>query len=169
MIMTEADKIRKRVLPLLEGKKVLDLGCGNHPIVPWATGLDDSSESKIFVPGVYKFSIEPSRNELCNFRDFDVVFSSHAIEHMKTPLLDTLRYWLSSVKAGGRLILYLPDERRYIYNPKNLKERNPGHHHYLTPETFNWYLEQLPVEIETIEDDPVIFDHYSFLVIARKK
>lgn len=168
-MMTEADKIKERILPLLKDKSVLDLGCGNHPVVPWAQGLDDSSESKILVPGVHRLSIDPSKLALGNFRDFDVVFSSHAIEHMKSPILDTLRYWLSSVKQGGRLILYLPDERRYVFNPKVLTQRNPGHHHYLTPETFTWYLEQLPIEIETIEDDPVIYDHYSFLVIARKR
>jgi hypothetical protein len=71
-------------------------------------------------------------------------------------------------KPGGRLVLYLPNERRYVFDPKNPKVRNPEHFHYLTPEVVRWALEQLPVEIETAQDDPEIFDHYSFLVIARR-
>jgi len=168
-MMTEADKIKARIKNLLEGKSVLDLGCGHHPVVPWAQGVDDSSESKILVPGIVQASIDPSKAGLVVFHNFDVVFSSHAIEHMRSPIRETLSYWLGCLKQGGLLVLYLPDERRYVFDPKDPKARNPGHHHYLTPETFRWYLEQLPVVIEAIEEDPVIFDHYSFLVIARRK
>ncbi len=167
--MTEADKVRVRILALLEGKSVLDLGCGNHPVVPWATGVDDASESKILTPGVLVGSISPESDFLRKQPAADVVFSSHAIEHMPFPLLRTLKHWLSAVKTGGRLILYLPDERRYVFNPASPKLRNPGHHHYLTPETFRWYVEQLPMEIERLEDDPPIFDHYSFLLVARRR
>lgn len=168
-MMTEADKVQKRVMEHLKDKSVLDLGCGHHPVVPWAQGVDDTSESKVLVQNIHRLSIEPSKQALSVFKNFDVVFSSHAIEHMKTPILDTLRYWLGCVKQGGLLVLYLPDERRYRFNPAAPAERNPGHHHYLTPETFNWYLQQLPIEVLTLEDDPMIFDHYSFLVIAKKK
>lgn len=168
--MTEADKIRGRVAPLLAPpNSVIDLGCGNHPVVPWATGVDDGSESKILAAGVVRGRIEPDGGFLATLPLADVVFSSHAIEHMRCPILETLRYWLTAVKKGGRLVLYLPDESRYVYNPKNPAERNPGHHHYLTPGTFRWYVEQLPVEIEALEEDARVFDHYSFLVVARKR
>jgi hypothetical protein len=165
--MTEAEKIRDRILPLLEGKSVLDLGCGHHPVVKWAVGIDDSSESQVIAPGTIVARVDPASALISSHRA-EVVFSSHTIEHIKNPILETLRYWLGLVLPGGRLILYLPDERRYVFNPKNTKDRNPGHHHYLTPETFRWYLEQLPVAIEVLEEDPYIFDRYSFLVIARK-
>lgn len=168
-MMTEADKVKSRILHLLDGKAVLDLGCGHHPVVPWAQGIDDSSESKIVAAGVMLASIDPSKLALNAFRNYDVVFSSHALEHLRCPILETLRYWLTGVKPGGRLILYLPDERRYVFDPKSPTARNPGHHHYLTPETFTWYLQQLPIEIESIQEDPQIFDHYSFLVIVRRK
>jgi len=168
-MMTEADKVKDRVYGQLKDKLVLDLGCGHHPIFPWAQGVDDTSESKILVPNIHRLSISPDKQDLNVFKNFDVVFSSHAIEHMKTPILDTLRYWLTCVKQGGLLVLYLPDERRYRFNPADRKERNPGHHHYLTPEIFNWYLQQLPIEVITLEDDADIHDHYSFLVIAKKK
>jgi hypothetical protein len=167
--VTESEKIRSRIFPLLQGKTVIDLGCGMRPIVPWARGVDDMSESKIVEPGSVIAKIDIESQQLGEGLRADVVFSSHAIEHLRAPLGSTLRYWLSLVKEQGRLILYLPDERRYVFNPKEPKARNPGHFHYLTPETFRWYMDQLPVEIEAFEEDPVEFDRYSFLVIARKR
>jgi hypothetical protein len=167
--VTESEKVLGRIKHLLEGKSVVDLGCGNLPIVKWAVGVDDTSESKHTKPGTVIAKIDPESRELSGLAGAEVVFSSHAIEHLKAPLLETLRYWLGLVRQGGRLILYLPDERRYKFDQKNPTSRNPGHWHYLTPETFRWYVEQLPVDIEVLEEDPQIFDHYSFLVIARKR
>ncbi len=167
--MTEAQKILERIIQFLEGKSVLDLGCGGRPVVPWATGVDDASESKILTPGTRVGSIEPGSTFLGTLPKVDVVFSSHAIEHMDSPILRTLHHWLSSVKQGGRLILYLPDERRYVFSQQDRTKRNPGHHHYLTPETFRWYIDQLPVVVELFEEDPYIYDRSSFVVVARKK
>lgn len=169
MPVTEAEKILPRISSLLEGKTVVDLGCGMRPIVPWARGVDDLSESKIVPPGVIISKIDIESQHLGEALRADVVFSSHAIEHLRAPVGSTLRYWGNLVKEGGRLILYLPDERRYVFSKANPKARNPGHYHYLTPETFRWHMEQLPMELEALEEDPVEFDRYSFLVIARKR
>jgi SAM-dependent methyltransferase len=166
---TESEKALSRILHLLEGKQVLDLGCGRRPVVPWATGVDDSSECQHLRPGTISAKIDPESRQIQSFHQVDVVFSSHALEHMRSPILETLRYWLGLVKPAGRLILYLPDERRYVFDQKSPTTRNPGHHHYLTADTFHWYLEQLPVDIELFQRDPEIFDHYSFLVVARKR
>lgn len=164
--MSEAAKILPRIESYLKDRTVLDLGCGNHKVVPWAVGVDDYSEQ----------STKSGADLVCRVEDcyglthhpFDVVFSSHMLEHVAAPIGETLTRWLAMVKPGGYLILYLPDERHYFYDRGDMTRRNPGHKHYLVPQVFRWHLEQLPgVVIEAIEPD-VGDDRYSFLVIARK-
>lgn len=174
--MTEASKILPRIIDLLKGKTVLDLGCGEEKIVPWAVGVDDGSEWDKLEPEINaSIAKNGGRKDLTlallrtgNPTYFDVVFSSHVVEHCQAPIRDTLYYWLSFLKWDGLLILYLPDENHYIYDPNNPKARNPAHHHFLTPETFRWHLEQIPnLVIELFEPD-IGDDRYSFLVVARK-
>ena len=162
--MSEAAKILPRIISYLSGRTVVDLGCGNHRVVPWAVGVDDYSEQ----------GTKEGASVVCRVEDFqppepfDVVFSSHMLEHTAAPLGETLTRWLAMVKPWGHLILYLPDERHYIYDHNDHKRRNPAHKHYLTPEVFRWHLEQLPgIEIEAVDPD-LGPDRYSFLVICRK-
>lgn len=175
MPSTESEKIYSRIRELLEGKTVVDLGCGVKKIVPWAVGVDDGSAYGQLKPAAIdrSASVDPERKTLpiaLDGQTFQVVFSSHALEHIRAPILETLRYWLQFVTVGGHLILYLPNEARYVFDHTNRKSRNPQHYHFLTPDTFAWYLEQLAgVTIEAMEDDPQIHDHYSFLAICRRQ
>ena len=162
MPATEGEKVFRRIVHLLEGKTVVDLGCGIQKIAPWAIGVDDESESKHFRDQIVRARVDPVSRELSTAfkpESFDVVFSSHTLEHIRYPIIDTLRYWLTFVKPRGRLIAYLPDE-------------NPGHVHLLTPKSFLALLYDSgladEVVIEVFEEDPQIFDHYSFLVVLRK-
>lgn len=174
--MNEASKIRAQVLPYLEGKTVLDLGCGDEKIVPWAVGVDDVSEHARPPAAVdVRARVDPDAKALepaflvLGKQEFNTVFSSHTLEHVRSPILDTLRYWLGFVCPGGHLVLYLPDERFYIFDHGNRMVRNPAHRHFLTADTFYWYLEQLKdVVIEEFKMD-VGEDRYSFLVVLRKK
>lgn len=163
---TEAEKILTRILPHLEKASVLEIGCGPDKIVPWAVSVDSHFKADISVDA------SPDSGQLARVlgeQRFDVVFSSHTLEHIRAPILETLKYWVRFVKAEGIFILYLPDETRYVCDPANPKVRNPEHFHYLTPGTFRWYLDQLPMLRHiVIEEDPVIFNRYSFLVIAGK-
>lgn len=172
MPVTEAEKVFLRIKPLLEGKSVVDLGCGIKKIAPWAIGVDDESESRVFWDQYVKARVDSVSGDLSKSftpDSFDVVFSSHTLEHIRYPLLDTIRYWVSFVKPGGRLILYLPDENRYRFDPGNPKVKNPGHAHILTPQMFRELLDQVKeLSLEHFEEDPQIYDHYSFLVVCRK-
>lgn len=163
---TEAEKIFPRILPHLERKTVLDIGCGPGKIVSWALSVDHHFKADI------RADVSPDSGQLRKALDghrFDVVFSSHTVEHVRAPILETIRYWFSFVKPGGELIMYLPSETRYKFDPSNPKVRNPEHHHYLTPDTFIWYLQQIQgMLIDAVEEDPVIPNHYSFLVICRR-
>lgn len=171
--MQECDKIRETVLPWLTGKTVLDIGCGSQKVVPWAVGVDDASEwgHKINpdlcakVNRDLEVALQHARLQL----HYDVVFSSHTLEHMPEPINAILNYWQTFVRPGGRLILYLPDERFYRYQAGTPVARNPNHHHYLTMDTFLWHCAQvtgLRLEEAFLH---VGLDMYSFCVVLLKE
>jgi len=78
---------------------VLDIGCGPDKIVPHARGFDrsDGDANRI--------------DELVAER-FDMVFSSHCLEHMREPA-DALARWWRLVRVGGRMVVIVPDEDLY--------------------------------------------------------
>ena len=78
---------------------VLDIGCGPDKIVPHARGFDlrDGDANKI---------------DECIADRFDMVFSSHCLEHMHHPA-DAIQRWWRLVAEGGRMIVIVPDEDLY--------------------------------------------------------
>jgi SAM-dependent methyltransferase len=66
----------------------------------------------------------------------DYIFSSHCLEHVPN-WIDTLEYWLSKIKKGGTLFLYLPDFSQVYWRPWN----NRKHKHCLTPQILTAFLE----------------------------
>jgi SAM-dependent methyltransferase len=78
---------------------VLDIGCGADKIVPHARGFDlaDGDANRI--------------DEYVAER-FDMVFSSHALEHMHQPV-EAIQRWWRLVADGGRMIVIVPDEDLY--------------------------------------------------------
>jgi predicted SAM-dependent methyltransferase len=179
--VNEASKIRDTILPYLKDKTVLDLGCGDEKIVPWAVGVDSGEE---WGPGTVKpdivAQIDPAScggmiHEILKGKTFDVVFSSHALEHMTSPVQDTVACWLGLVSSGGRLILYVPDERYYVYDPHTPNWRNPSHRHLLTAEVTYWHVLHLAhagvLVVEKMQErnrDTGFPDEYSTLVVARR-
>ncbi len=146
---------------------LLDLGCGPEPVLPRAVGVNRHG-----VFPVKDLDCDPLSTDLAEHfksRQFDCVFSSHALEHMYSPVPIVLKFWLCFVKPGGHLVLYLPDERYYQFHA-NPAIRNPEHLHLLTMDTFEWYLQGL--ETATIEhvvpDVDVRHGRYSFMVVLRK-
>jgi len=90
-----SDSIKK----LFQGSSVLDIGCGNSPIT-------DSCK---------KFDLEDGdANHILDYvrETFDVVFSSHCLEHMASPQ-KCLADWWQLVKPGGVMIITVPDEDLY--------------------------------------------------------
>jgi len=179
--VNEASKIREDILHYLTAKTVLDLGCGNEKVVSWATGVDSG---RGWGPGAIQPDIvaeidpahpDASRHTALGERFFDVVFSSHALEHMTAPIRRVIAYWLSLVEVGGHLILYVPDERYYLYDPSAPLFRNPDHHHLLTAEVMHWHVLHLAhtgvLVIEKFQErnrDTGFKDEYSLLFVLRR-
>lgn len=81
------------------GKKVLDIGCGGDKIVPDADGWDKEQGDGKLLTGV------PDGK-------YDVVFSSHFVEHVTDPVEALLNQW-RVLKDGGHIIFQVPDEDLY--------------------------------------------------------
>ena len=78
---------------------VLDIGCGPDKIVPHAKGFDLNDGDAN--------TIDESLHE-----QYDMVFSSHCLEHMHHPA-DAIQRWWRLVASGGRMIVIVPDEDLY--------------------------------------------------------
>lgn len=83
----------------IDGKKILDIGCGDDKIISEATGWDLPEGDGQLLRGVADES-------------YDVVFSSHFIEHLRDPLEGLLNQW-RVLRDGGHLIFLVPDEDLY--------------------------------------------------------
>lgn len=141
---------------LLKGL-VIDIGCGDHKVVPEAVGLDISCPHA---------DIQCPANDLPFSDDsVDVVFSAHCLEHIENDW-EALREWWRVLKPGGRIILYLPHRDVFPI------EANPDHRHRYIGEDIHYMLARMqgsnmgyyPVEIT----DCLEGDEYSFLVVAQK-
>lgn len=80
--------------------RVLDIGCGDDPVVPHAVPFDrpqgDANNILDYLPR----------------ESFDCVHSSHALEHMRD-VPKAFRDWWALVKPGGFMITVVPDEDLY--------------------------------------------------------
>lgn len=108
---SETSKCRARLAPYCTGYGV-DLGFGGDPIVPHAIGVD--MPQPYSGVGANPVQLGGDATKLVWFCDgaLDFVFSSHLLEDVVVvgPVLEE---WLRVLKAGGRLIIFCPDEQVY--------------------------------------------------------
>jgi SAM-dependent methyltransferase len=83
---------------ILTGKGI-DIGCGPDPIFPDVYGFDLGNGDA---------------NKITEYvhQEFDFVFSSHCLEHMKDPRR-AIQEWWKLVRPGGHLFFIVPDEDLY--------------------------------------------------------
>ena len=72
----------------------------------------------------------------------DYIYSSHCLEHLDN-WVEALKHWVSRIKMGGILFLYLPDYSQKYWRPWN----NPKHKHVLNKEVIKDYLEFLGLQV----------------------
>lgn len=109
------------------GMNGLDLGSAGVPVVPWAIQLDlPSEEYRAYNPtrGDAAIHWRGSALEL-PFKDgtLDFVHASHILEDFEewdTPL----REWHRVLKAGGHLIIAVPDHERFRERVRKAKEEH---------------------------------------------
>ena len=70
--------------------------------------------------------------------EIDYIFSSHCLEHLDN-WVEALEYWISRLKIGGNLFLYLPHRTQQYWKPFN----NRKHIHTLDGDLIKECLEKL--------------------------
>ena len=92
--------------------------------------------------------------------EVDYIYSSHCLEHLDN-WVETLELWLSKLKEGGVLFLYLPDFSQKYWRPWN----NRKHKHCFTPDILETFLRDK--NMKNIISSGVDLNN-SFMVVCEK-
>ena len=117
----EADFCRDRLVQYCRGRGI-DIGCGDNKILPEAVGVDIDDVANEVTADARQLPFEDE--------SMDYVFSSHCLEDFE----DTggvLAEWMSVLRPGGNLVLYLPHKN--FYPRVGTPGANPNHKHDLDP------------------------------------
>lgn len=93
----------------------IDIGFGGDPITPTAIRMD--LPSPYTAVGRVPLQLGGDCRDLYWLRDgvLDYVYSSHVLEDFpETETLPILKEWSRVLRPGGRLVLLLPDQQRYL-------------------------------------------------------
>ena len=107
----EVDLIRETALPYCKGHG-LDLGCGFNKVTQEAWGLDLRTPYTELGNDTIELIMDAEKLEHIRANSLDYIFSSHLLEDFEDTR-KVLWYWLSCLKIGGYLILYLPNQQLY--------------------------------------------------------
>jgi predicted SAM-dependent methyltransferase len=165
---SETAKHRDVVAPHCRGYG-LDLGFGGDPVTPTAIRVD--------LPQPYaNAGHEPVQlggdvRSLYWFRDgvLDFVYSSHVLEDFDEGETEpVLREWARVVRTGGRIVLLLPDQQRYLRWCSVHGGENLNH----SVDRFSLdYVREVAARVGGLEEvaaEPELGD-YSFLVVFEKR
>lgn len=156
----ESRKCRTRIAEYMHGI-ILDLGCGDEKIVPYAIGVDRGGEGADI-----KLNMS-AQNALSLFNNnvVDVVFSSHMLEDI-WDFKSCLREMWRVLKPHGHLILYLP--HKDFYPNIGQPGANPHHQHDFYPKDITDALSEFASYNLIRCDEHNEDDEYSFEIIAEK-
>lgn len=96
----------------------------------------------------------------CDDNYLDYIFSSHCLEHVKENWYNVLDYWLTKIKVGGIIFLYLPHKSQEYWLPEN----NRKHIHSFTGKEIERYLTKLGHKVIRSGVDL----NNSFVVVCKK-
>lgn len=152
--LSETEKIRPRIEKYLSGK-IIDIGCGGDKVCRSAIGVDIRKTDAVDV-------VVPQITALSDLfpKDFDVVFSSHCLEHIADDV-GVIKNWVKLLNPGGLMVLYLPDVRYYT-------QHNPEHVHEYTYDSFMFDVEEKTGMSVVDSGLDVGDDRYSFFVVLKK-
>ena len=91
--------------------------------------------------------------------EVDYIYSSHCLEHVEC-WYETLEYWISKIKKGGILFLYLPDISNVYWRPWH----NTKHKCVLTREVMDGFLRDHNIKDYMISNVDL---NSSFMVVAE--
>lgn len=91
-------------------------------------------------PGALPIDLNFGESSAMNFPklhiELDYIFSSHMLEHFAGNWMTCLDYWLTKIKIGGIIFLYLPHKSQEYWLPEN----NRKHIHSFSGDEIEAYL-----------------------------
>lgn len=150
-----------RVLPLLRGAKVLDLGCaaGNYlrHFGPGSVGLELSPAdlAKCREQGLEVREADLDDTLPVHEGEFDAVFCSNVLEHVSSPI-HLLREARRSLREGGRVVLALPIEGSLsdLMRRNRYFENHDGHIYAFSPRNTKRLLAAADFAVESHHVEP---------------
>lgn len=164
---SETSNYRNYLIDFCSGYGV-DVGFGGDPIIPSAITIDNPEGCMAYC-GDHPLNLGGDARKLSWFSDdsLDYVYSSHCLEDFENTK-EILVEWLRVLKPGGKIVLLLPDQRRYEeICQKNGIEPNVAHK---IKEFGIQYVENIVYEIKNAK---VIYkkdflEGYNFIVVIEK-
>jgi ADP-heptose:LPS heptosyltransferase/predicted SAM-dependent methyltransferase len=157
----ESAKVRWDLVPYVRGRGI-DIGCGPNKALPNMIGVD----SQRFTNGSPDVIADCRKLDFLAAESLDYVFSSHLLEHVENPG-EVLRHWMSLVKPGGYLVLYLP--HRDFYPNMGQPGSNPDHKSDFLPSDVVALMRAAVPDWDLVENEERNLGvEYSFLQAFRK-
>ena len=135
----------------------------------FCTGLGLDIGSKYWpLPGAHAVDNNPHENayklDSWNDKSLDFVFSSHCLEHLHK-WQEAIKLWISKLKDGGILFLYLPHPSMTLWHPGS-PWVGDDHVWSPSPEILIPFLSDHGMEI--LEFDPGPDGYFSFYIAAKR-
>jgi GT2 family glycosyltransferase/predicted SAM-dependent methyltransferase len=126
-VVEEHENIEGEVIAArVSGETILDLGCGPRKTVPNAIGVDMvATDETIDSLGGSPASVADIQSDVSKPLPFeqgsvDTIIARHILEHLMDPIT-VMQQWGSVLKAGGKLIVAVPDSARMVSIPMNIE------------------------------------------------
>jgi len=113
---------------ILEGKKVLDVGCGLRKL-PGSVGIDIIKAKEVDYAHNLNSIPWPFGSD-----QFDIVFINSTLEHVQNPL-EVLGEMHRVLKKGGRLVIKVP----YFRSLDAFAD--PTHYHFFTSQSLDFFID----------------------------
>ena len=124
-----------------DDKLGIDIGCGTNPLRENILKLD------VYPHACADMVLDCAKLPFMDNR-LDFVFSSHCLEDFEPAIIkDVVTEWLRVIKAGGYLVLLLPDMQGGRYAKAGQPNGNPSHKVDVGVEYMKNLVKDLPVEI----------------------
>jgi predicted SAM-dependent methyltransferase len=164
--MSETSAHRKYLIRYCKGCGV-DIGFGGDPIKPNSITMDLPQPYTIL--GKHPLNLGGDARSLYWFQNnaLDYVYSSHCLEDFENTK-ETLSEWVRVIRKGGKLVLLLPDQKRYEKHCKKHGTEVNGSH-----KIKEFGLEYLKNIIKEIGNLKIVFEkdftkEYNFALVAEK-